>query len=73
MFLGMLANPILKIPKIYCFYISRLCGVINENLINSVTRTTNVVKNTGCACSRYTLKLSLIFFNQSMNESTEYI
>ena len=37
------------------------------------TRTTNVVRNAGCARSRYTLKLSLIFFNQSINESTEYI
>ena len=34
------------------------------------TRTTNVVRNDRCASSRYTLKLSLIFFliNQRINE-----
>ena len=32
-------------------------------------RTTNVVRNAGCARSRYTLKLSLIFLiNQSIKE-----
>ena len=34
------------------------------------TRTTIVVRNAGCACSRCTLKLSLIFLiNQSINQS----
>ena len=34
-----------------------------------ITRTTNVVRNAGCARSRYTLKLSLIFLiNESINE-----
>ena len=45
-----------------------------------LTITTIVVRNAGCARSRYTRKLSLIFFNQSINElinqsinqSTEY-
>ena len=32
-----------------------------------------VVRNAGCARSRYTLKLSLIFLNQWINELTEYI
>ena len=30
-----------------------------------ITRTTNVVRNAGCACSRYTQKY---FFNQLMNQ-----
>ena len=34
-----------------------------------LTRTTNVVRNAGCARSRYTQ----IFFNQLMNQLTEYI
>ena len=32
------------------------------------TRTTNVLRNAGCARSRYTLKLSLNFFNQLINQ-----
>ena len=42
------------------------------NNIYIKTRTTNVVRNAGCARSRYALRLSPIFFksmNQSMNES----
>ena len=39
-----------------------------------LTRTTNVVRNAGCARSRYTLKLTLIFLiNELINELTEYI
>ena len=37
------------------------------------TRTINVVRNARCARSRYTLKVSLNFFNQLMNQLTEYI
>ena len=37
------------------------------------TRTTNVVRNAGCTRSRYTLKLSLIFFNHLINESNQLI
>ena len=33
---------------------------------SKVTRTTNVVRNAGCARSRYTL---IFFFNESMNQS----
>ena len=36
-----------------------------ENVKTVSTRTTNVVRNAGCARSRYTLKN---FFNQSMNQ-----
>ena len=34
------------------------------------TRTTIVVRNAGCAHSRYTRKLSLIFLNQSINQQS---
>ena len=42
------------------------------------TRTTNVVRNAGCARSRYTLKLSLISLinesiNEAMNQLIEYV
>ena len=39
------------------------------------TRTTNVVRNAGCARSRYTLKFFLIneLMNESINQLTEYI
>ena len=45
-------------------------------VIKNSTRTTNVVRNAGCARSRYTLKLSQIFLksiNELINQSTEYI
>ena len=40
--------------------ISKICSKIEYGLL--LTRTTNVVRNAGCARSRYTLKLSLKFF-----------
>ena len=41
----------------------------NEN-IQLKTRTTIVVRNARCTRSRYTLKLSLIFFNHLINQQS---
>ena len=37
------------------------------------TRTTNVVRNAGCARPRYTQKFFLKSIDESMNQLTEYI
>ena len=50
-------------------FIDNVVVNISLHVILEKTRTTNVVRNAGCARSRYTLKLSLIFsINESMNE-----
>ena len=56
-----------------CTFGKNLHIKVTKGRVQLKTRTTNVVRNAGCARSRYTLKSSIIFLNQWLNESVNQL